>query len=508
MDASSYYCSSRDRVRSVVWKNSTESQHLSVGSQRPSQHKNRRYMLKILRTNPPSAGRRRVSAKCSTRGRSTALKGFETPLDAYENSILPRKARNSSEKNCVLSVNQSQQVKRAHRKHNTVFNGSKRGEFVQDKSETVDKQENVQNFLIVKEKNIYRNRQYQFHTTQRINDKKSLGMIEEGKKCLKSNEYKDAMTYFDQAYQLNSQNLDALLYKGIAQIKANMAESAIKTLECVISKQTKLNSTAYIILAKAYKRMNNVNAAISALTSGLKLNEKQYEAWVLRGELYVLLGKWEEGKSDFERALEFTNSSLAAHIGLANCEEHLNNHSKALSLYKKIVGMTENVHKSIYMKKLNLELFLKEYDNALMSVDTILKKESDEELYMIKGCILEKKGLIEDAALHYEQVTKSENSDLSSRALFKLGKIKLRQKDYYEAHFDFKRIKNPNPKIELYRILVDGIVSLMKKKHKIGTKYLTSIESKITVFKSNIRFIYHTFKAYGYMTQHKFSVSY
>ena len=137
----------------------------------------------------------------------------------------------------------------------------------------------------------------------------------------------------------------------------------------------------------------------------------------------------------------------------------------------------------------------------------VLKKESDKpESFIIKGRRVEKKCQIGDAELNYEQAAKSDDGTFVGKALFKLTKMRLREKDYYEAYFDMRRIRELTPKIELYKVLIDGIVSLMKKKHIEGINYFDAIEGKLSALKIDMKYIYHIFKAYGYMTQHKFEV--
>eukprot|EP00826_Nyctotherus_ovalis_P013537 TRINITY_DN13682_c0_g1_i5.p1 TRINITY_DN13682_c0_g1~~TRINITY_DN13682_c0_g1_i5.p1 ORF type:complete len:206 (-),score=47.46 TRINITY_DN13682_c0_g1_i5:11-628(-) len=184
MDAASCYSSCRERGKSVAWKNGSELHRLLSGPH-PVQHKNRRYMFKILRTDFPPEAKHRVAVKYSTRGKSSGLRGVETPLEVYERALKPRRAANGSEKSYLLCTNQPPNAKRVHRKHNTAFNGS----FVYENRafETVDRQGSLQNSLIVREGSIRRNKRYQFHTTQRVKKKdKSTSLLEQGKEQLLS----------------------------------------------------------------------------------------------------------------------------------------------------------------------------------------------------------------------------------------------------------------------------------------------------------------------------------
>lgn len=115
----------------------------------------------------------------------------------------------------------------------------------------------------------------------------------------------------------------------------------------------------------------------------------------------------------------------------------------------------------VRMKKARLEIKRNRLDEALHDIDAILlSTDSDNpEACILKGRIMEKQGHVGDAALNYEQAAK--NTDLASKALFKLAKMRLRLKDYYEAHFNIKRAFQYNPcdsKMQLYRTLIDGVL--------------------------------------------------
>ena len=501
MTLPSYYGPIHERTLSEVWKNTIEFQH-------PSQIKNRKYVLKHNYMDSLVPSRHKFSSKGSSHGRTIALKGFQTPLELYESKSKFKKAKNHQQKNYSFETTIIDK-KFNHRKHNTLFNAS-----IIKSSKTFDNMDNInrlQTSIFGPEKGVQRNKRYQFHTTQQLNKNtneiKSSEILEQGKIALKKNEYENALSLFDQAYKLNAKNIEAILYKGIALMSTGMIQNAIKMFEFVILKNTKLTSSAYILLAKAYKKTNNIDGSISALTSALTFNNGNYDALILRGNLYLSIRKWVEAKSDFQAAQNSLQDNYSIYLGLAECEDNLNNPKEALKLYNKALKLNPDLPIDKYITKAKLEFSFKYYDETLQTTNKILLIDlNNSEALLIKGRTLEKKGKINDALLNYEQVAKCENSNFVSKALFKLTKIKLRAKDYYEAYFNIKRIQLFSPKMELYKILIDGIVLIIKKKHKESLLHLKSIQEKLSIFKPDIRYTYHVFKAYGYMTCHKFNV--
>ena len=104
--------------------------------------------------------------------------------------------------------------------------------------------------------------------------------------------------------------------------------------------------------------------------------------------------------------------------------------------------------------------------------------------YFYKGKALKKTGGLNDAILHFEQVMKlSDDNFLQSQALYEIAKIRIQQKDFYEAYYNLKRathFKLKQKKLINYKIFAEGVIFLMKRKTKTGIKLLTSLIDKIS----------------------------
>ncbi len=106
-----------------------------------------------------------------------------------------------------------------------------------------------------------------------------------------------------------------------------------------------------------------------------------------------------------------------------------------------------------------IELRLRKFDRALSHLDEVLRNDPGEvRAALLRGRVVEKQGNISEAALSYEQVASHGGEELAGEALFKLAKMRLRDKDYYEAAFDIRRISKERTKIKLYRALIEGVI--------------------------------------------------
>lgn len=67
-----------------------------------------------------------------------------------------------------------------------------------------------------------------------------------------------------------------------------------------------------------------------------------------------------------------------------------------------------------------------------------------------------------DAILHFEQVVKyHQNEVYSGNALFEIAKLRLEEKDFYEAYFNLRRAIDSNfnsKRLQLYRDFTEGVL--------------------------------------------------
>ena len=118
-----------------------------------------------------------------------------------------------------------------------------------------------------------------------------------------------------------------------------------------------------------------------------------------------------------------------------------------------------------------------------------------------------------DAILHFEQVIRlSDDQYLQSSALYEIAKIKIQQKDFYEAYYNLQRATHyqlKQKKLLNYKIFTEGVIFLMKRKTKTGLKLLSSLIEKMNPqtqsdYITPLVFIY---RAYGYFVSDEYDKS-
>lgn len=84
-----------------------------------------------------------------------------------------------------------------------------------------------------------------------------------------------------------------------------------------------------------------------------------------------------------------------------------------------------------------------------------------------------------DAILHFEQVAKYPDQEFYfGNALFQIAKLRLRQKDYYEAYHCLKRATDNNftsKRLAMYKDFTEGVLYLIKRKIKKGVQILSDL---------------------------------
>lgn len=147
---------------------------------------------------------------------------------------------------------------------------------------------------------------------------------------------------------------------------------------------------------------------------------------------------------------------------------------------------------------------LKNYDQSLIDFEQLLdENDKNAKAHYYKGKILKKQEHENEAILHFEQVIKYTTNnlggispskvdgeekipsvagvadeELAGNALFEIAKIRINQRDFYEAfhnlqraiHYDFR-----SKKFLQYKMFVEGVLFLMKRKVKKGVKMLTAL---------------------------------
>ncbi|CDW75599.1 tpr domain containing protein [Stylonychia lemnae] len=275
----------------------------------------------------------------------------------------------------------------------------------------------------------------------------SQKQFEEGKQKLMEKDYKEAIKQFTGSLKLYPGNKDSKYYRAICYLDTDNPKKCIADLTEIVNMDHNYNKTVYIVLSIAHRRDNDLQNALKA---------------------------------------EFRN--FQSYIGQADSLKGLGNFKAALQSYNQAIAIDMNCRDQGLTKRGILLYQLKNYDQSLQDFNMLLEQDDkNARAHFYKGKILKNKGQENEGVLHFEQAIKNcslGDDQLSGNSLFEISKIRIKQKDFYEAfhnlqravHHDFKSIK-----FLQYKMFVEGVLFIMKRKVKKGIKLLSSlVEGQIT----------------------------
>ena len=103
--------------------------------------------------------------------------------------------------------------------------------------------------------------------------------------------------------------------------------------------------------------------------------------------------------------------------------------------------------------------------------------------------------------MSFEQSIKYNNSRKAvTKAIYDIAKIKIEMRDFYQAYHTLQRVDylDVDQKVfEKFRLFIDGVTYLMKRKHEDGIKNLTTLV-KTQTLGDFLKPLVYSYRAYGY----------
>ncbi|OMJ82649.1 hypothetical protein SteCoe_16569 [Stentor coeruleus] len=342
-------------------------------------------------------------------------------------------------------------------------------------------------------------------TTKETAKKESSILLVKAKAEMKDNNYKSAMNYLNKLIKEEPNNPDALYSRGKCYINLMLYKEAIPDLLSLIQDNPLFEKNVYIALAMSFVALNDYTTAIRQLTKALIKFPKFKDAYLARGQLLTHQKIWDKAINDFYKVINFSPEDGNAYIGLADALIGMGDYQNSLKVLNSAVKCKNTSNQAylrrgkIFYEQDNFKLAMKELNKAIKSAP--LEAES----YYYKALVQLNQDNLAEAALCLEQVVKYDiDKKFTGAAIYDLGAIKIKQKDYYGAMHTFKRATDKNVEIKQQKILVkyvESILTLMKRKFKDGISLLTKIiKNNHPLIQEYIGNCY-TFRGYAYAAQ-------
>ena len=274
-----------------------------------------------------------------------------------------------------------------------------------------------------------------------------------------------------------SLHLRAQCYMGIKNFKL-----AIPDFLKIIQDHPMYNKQIYLELATCFIESKDYSTAIRQITRGLLKFPSFIDGYLSRGAVYNQMKKWDKAIGDFSEAISLCPTDGIGYLGLSESLLGMNDIPKALKVLEQATKHPSALTQ-VLSQRGKIFFQTQDYNKALEDFNRLIELENNNaEAHYYKAFSLLGQNNLIDAAVSLEQVIKYDSSKkLTGPAIYNLGAIKIKQRDFYGAHFTFQRSIESGLEIEEQIVLksyVEAILLLIKRKFEEGITELTKIIKK------------------------------
>ena len=327
--------------------------------------------------------------------------------------------------------------------------------------------------------------------------------VEKAREDMKSSDFLSAGQLWSRVLKEEANNPEALLQRATCLMNSNEFKQAIPDLLQLVNENPLYDKKVYIVLAMCFAQLSDFDTAIRQLGKGLLKFPKFFEGFVTRGQLFSQQMKWDKALQDFLKAISLSKGEGSAHIGLGDAFVGMGDKKSALKAFGNAISCKGSAFSGL-VRRAKVLFEMQEYTKSLNDLEEAIKiNPEDSEVFYYKALILLSQDQLVEASLCLEQVLKFDANEkkYTGAAIYNLGAIKIKQKDYYGAMYTFKRATDLAHEVKEQKILkgyVDSILSLMKRKFKDGISLLSRIiKKKHPLIQEYIGNCY-AFRGYGY----------
>ncbi|CAG9309952.1 unnamed protein product [Blepharisma stoltei] len=328
--------------------------------------------------------------------------------------------------------------------------------------------------------------------------------IETAKDAIRDKQFLKAKGFLKEILMIDHENVAALYNKAICHANLHEYESAISDFHAVFKLNPKYSKNAYLEMSKCYAALNDINSALKWISNGLSKFPKFSEGYIDRGYLFLKQGRYEKALKDFAQALKQNFDKAHTFLAMADCFSGIGDNESAIKILTKALAL-EDCPPEVALKRAKIYNSIGNFTEAIEDLDLYLSLKPDSsEANFEKGLMMLKINKISDATLCFEQCIKfdKERSYLS-QAIFHLGTIKIKEKDFYGALYTFKRInsEDEDQSQKSLRIYAESVIELIKRNFEVGIKSFSKlIKRNDSVINEYLSSCYNC-RAYGYIMQ-------
>ena len=343
-----------------------------------------------------------------------------------------------------------------------------------------------------------------------FNQQKNSLSLESIKLEMSLGNHSKAAEMFSKLLKSETNNLEAIYSRGVCYMHLNEYEKAIKDFVKVSESDPIFDKQLYIALFMCFNSLDQKVSAVKFLSKGLRKFSGFVQGYLLRGQVYNNMKKYEKALQDFKKVVTIDKQQQNVLIFITESYIGLKDYDSALKVIKIASAKPELVKKALVLRcKVLYEL--KKYDEALADIDKILAHWPEEfQAFYYKAKINFDNKNYTEAALCFEQVLQStEEKEFTNLCLYYLAVIKINERDFYGALHTFERSIGIGQSAELKSLhkYTEGVICLMKRKLEEGILIFSSIlEGNDESLKEYIGNCYEN-RAFAYFSLKKYDLA-
>lgn len=254
-------------------------------------------------------------------------------------------------------------------------------------------------------------------------------------------QYEEALQSFELAKEAGEDSQQILRGQGIAYTGLTRydeaADAFLKALSYSDLRVDDLDYDLNYYLAEAYEKKGDREGARKVYDDILNMNHKDMYALFLRGKIELEEQNYDLALSDFQQAVELEKDGYDLRIEVAGLLSNAGYEEEGISYLTHF--LQENEKKLSDYDKGRIFYYMKDYDNAKLSLE-MAREEETEQVILLLGKTYEQLGDYNYATSVYKNYL-AEHSD-AAEIFNQLGLCKLKSGEYAEALSAFKSASN------------------------------------------------------------------
>lgn len=307
---------------------------------------------------------------------------------------------------------------------------------------------------------------------------REFGLVDSAKSEMNEGNYAKAVEILNKSLKSDEVNFEGLYSRGVCFMHLEKYELAIKDFLLVFEGEPGFDKQLYVALYMCYNYIGKPVQGLKLLNRGLRKFSNFSQGFLLRGQIYNKAKKYEKALRDFNKVLNLEKNSSNVIIHIAESYIGLKEYDSAMKAINILITRSEMTQKG-FLLKVKVEYECKKFESCSKTISKIIKRWPKEStVFYYKGLLNLHQHKYTDAVICFEQVIQgNSDSDLVHSSLLHIGKLQIKERDFYGALHTFERSIELGQTKELksFHKYTEGVICLMKRKLDEGIEIFNEI---------------------------------